>query len=134
MTISATRSFVFAAGVLTGILGIEGALHATSALAHAPSMASMSMSKGDTEMMATMKGMQQKMAAMHMTGDQDRDFIMMMIPHHRSAMDMAKIELRRGNRTEVKSLAKDIIASQGGEIEKMKGWLKLWYGVTDTGM
>ena len=133
MNFSKTQPLIFAAGVVAGILGIEGSLHAAGAFAHSQSGSqmsqSMSMSKGDMEMMTAMSTMQKKMNAIHMTGDQDRDFITMMIPHHRSAMDMATIELRHGKRAEVKALAKDIIASQGSEIAKMTGWLKSWYGV-----
>ena len=140
MKISGTRQFVFAMGVLVGIIGVEGSVHVASAFAHTQGSSTMSQSapmsksQGDTEMMATMTAMQIKMNAMHLTGDQDRDFMMMMIPHHRSAMDMARIELRRGKRPEVKALAKNVIASQGGEIEKMTGWLKSWYGGSGAGM
>ena len=140
MKVSGARPFVFAMGVLAGIIGVEGSVHVAGAFAHTRGSStmsqsmSMSKSKGDMEMMATMAAMQKKMNAMHLTGDQDRDFMMMMIPHHRSAMDMAKIELQRGKRPEVKALAKDVITSQGGEIEKMTRWLKSWYGASGAGM
>ncbi len=97
------------------------------------SMANMKMgskSVGDTEMNAAMSRMMQKMSAMKLTGTQDRDFMMMMIPHHQSAVDMAKIELRRGAHPELKSLARNIIKSQEQEIGQMQSWLKTWYGQT----
>jgi len=84
-------------------------------------------SAGDTEMNAAMSRMMQKMSAMKLTGVQDRDFMMMMIPHHQSAVDMAKIELRRGTNPKLKSLARDIIKSQDQEIRQMQGWLRTWY-------
>ncbi len=84
-------------------------------------------SAGDTEMNAAMSRMMQKMSAMKLTRVQDRDFMMMMIPHHHSAVDMAQIELRRGTNPKLKSLARDIIKSQDREIRQMQGWLRAWY-------
>ncbi len=84
-------------------------------------------SGGDTEMNSVMGRMMQKMSAMKLTGVQDRDFMMMMIPHHQSAVDMARIELRRGTNPKLKSLAQDIIKSQDQEIRQMQGWLRTWY-------
>ncbi len=92
------------------------------------SMGSMkSKSAGDMEMNAAMSRMMQKMGAMKLTGVQDRDFMMMMTAHHQSAVDMAKVELRRGTHPELKSLARDIIKSQTKEILQMRSWLKTWY-------
>ncbi len=62
------------------------------------------------------------------TGVQDRNFMMMMIPHHQSAIDMVKVELRRGTHPELKALARDVIKSQDKEIEQMQGLLGAWYG------
>lgn len=91
------------------------------------SMEMPSKTAGDAEMNAAMKRMMQTMDASKTTGVQDRDFMLMMIPHHQSAVDMAKIELRRGTRPELKALARDIIKSQNEEIGQMRGWLKAWY-------
>lgn len=85
-------------------------------------------SAGDREMNAAMDGMSKKMASMKMSGIQDRDFMMMMTPHHQSAVDMAKIELRLGTHPELKAMARDIIKSQDQEIGQMRTWLKAWYG------
>lgn len=95
------------------------------------SMAGMKMgskSAGDTEMNAAMSRMMQRMSAMKLTSNQDRDFMMMMTAHHQSAVDMAKTELLRGTHPELKSLAQNIIKSQEKEIGQMQGWLKSWYG------
>ncbi len=91
------------------------------------SMKSQSKSAGDTEMNAAMDRMSAQMSSLKLTGVQDRDFMSMMIPHHMSAVDMAKIELRRGTRPELKTLARDIIKSQDQEIGRMQGGLKAWY-------
>jgi uncharacterized protein (DUF305 family) len=53
------------------------------------------------------------------TGDVDRDFAAMMIPHHQGAIDMARIYLRYGHNAELKRLAKKIIVDQQREIKIM---------------
>jgi uncharacterized protein (DUF305 family) len=50
----------------------------------------------------------------------DRAFVADMIPHHESAVAMAKIAQQRGSSKFVKSLADDIIASQTAEIATMR--------------
>ncbi len=46
-------------------------------------------SPANTSMMQGMERMQHEMDAVPMTGDPDRDFVGMMIPHHRGAVAMA---------------------------------------------
>jgi uncharacterized protein (DUF305 family) len=53
------------------------------------------------------------------TGDADRDFARMMIPHHQGAIDMALVELRYGKDQRLKRLAQEIIVSQQQEIAVM---------------
>lgn len=50
----------------------------------------------------------------------DRAFVADMIPHHESAVEMAKIAERRGQSTFVKTLADDIIRTQNAEITTMQ--------------
>jgi len=57
------------------------------------------------------------------TGDADRDFVRMMIPHHQGAIDMAKIEIQFGKDEKLKAMARDIVAAQEKEIAEMKEWL-----------
>jgi hypothetical protein len=59
------------------------------------------------------------------TGDADRDFLAMMIPHHEGAVEMARLLLIHGNDPLVRRLAEDIIASQRAEIEAMKARLQI---------
>ena len=58
----------------------------------------------------------------------DREFIDMMVPHHQSAVTMAKEELAKGENKTLRKLAEDIIAAQNREIELMQSWRKEWYG------
>jgi DUF305 family protein family protein len=53
------------------------------------------------------------------TGDADRDFARMMIPHHQGAIDMALVELRYGKDKRLKRLAQEIIVEQQQEITVM---------------
>ena len=57
------------------------------------------------------------------TGDPDRDFVTMMIPHHQGAIDMAKALLLYGNDAPLKRLAQEIIADQHNEVQLMQFWL-----------
>jgi hypothetical protein len=53
------------------------------------------------------------------TGDVDRDFARMMIPHHQGAIDMAIAELRYGKDSRLKRLAQEIVVEQQQEIAVM---------------
>lgn len=59
------------------------------------------------------------------TGDADRDFLAMMIPHHEGAVEMARLLLIHGQDPLVRRLAEDIIAGQQAEIEAMKARLQI---------
>jgi uncharacterized protein (DUF305 family) len=50
----------------------------------------------------------------------DRAFVADMIPHHESAVEMARVAERRSQSTFVRRLARDIISSQNSEITTMK--------------
>ena len=54
------------------------------------------------------------------TGDIDRDFVAMMVPHHQGAIDMALTILRFGKSEQLKRLAQEIIVTQLQEIAAMK--------------
>jgi hypothetical protein len=78
---------------------------------------------------AAMTKMMNDMAAKP-TGDIDRDFVAMMIPHHQGAIDMAVIQLRYGKNEQLRRIAQEIIVDQMQEIAAMK--LAIGEPVTDS--
>ncbi|UVO40236.1 DUF305 domain-containing protein [Bradyrhizobium arachidis] len=54
------------------------------------------------------------------SGDVDRDFSAMMIPHHRGAIAMAQAELRYGRNESLRRIAQEIIVDQQQEIAVMR--------------
>jgi uncharacterized protein (DUF305 family) len=62
------------------------------------------------------------MAAMEIkpSGDVDRDFVAMMVPHHQGAIDMAQAELRYGHNEQLRRMAQEIIVTQQQEIAAMR--------------
>ncbi|WP_246409984.1 DUF305 domain-containing protein [Roseateles terrae] len=66
--------------------------------------------------------MERMMSAMEVrpSGDIDRDFAAMMIPHHQGAIDMALAELRYGKNEQLRRIAQEIIVEQQQEIAAMK--------------
>ena len=72
-----------------------------------------------------MNAMMRAMHASPPTGDADRDFLAMMIPHHQGAIDMARAVLVHGRDPMVHQLATEIIASQQTEIDSMKARLSI---------
>jgi hypothetical protein len=54
------------------------------------------------------------------TGDVDRDFVAMMVPHHQGAIAMAQAELRHGRNEVLRRLSQEIIVTQQQEIAAMR--------------
>src|SRR5437762_12078674 len=54
------------------------------------------------------------------TGNVDRDFAAMMVPHHEGAIAMAIAVLRYGHNEQIKRLAQEIIVTQRQEISAMR--------------
>lgn len=73
-------------------------------------------------------GMDFEMPMLDQAEDFDKAFIDMMIPHHRGAIAMAKLQLKEGSNEELNELARNVIEAQTDEIAQMQSWRKDWYG------
>lgn len=73
------------------------------------------LAENQAAMESMMRGMRVKPS-----GDVDRDFIAMMIPHHQGAIDMARAELRYGHNEQLHRIAQEIIVDQQQEIVAMR--------------
>ena len=78
-------------------------------------------SPADHAFAASMQTMMKNMAVKP-TGNPDRDFVDMMLPHHVGAVDMAKVELEYGKDPMLLKLATDIVKAQESEIAEMQAW------------
>lgn len=65
-----------------------------------------------------MNKMMQQMQTMSMTGNPDHDFAMMMMHHHKGAIDMAKVEMNGGEDETMRQMAQKIISEQQKEIDQ----------------
>ena len=54
------------------------------------------------------------------TGNIDRDFVAMMVPHHQGAIDMAQAELRYGREPQLRRIAQEIVVDQIQQISLMR--------------
>jgi uncharacterized protein (DUF305 family) len=77
------------------------------------------------EMHTAMTKMAKGMEVAPMTGDPDKDFLAMMIPHHEGAIEMARLVLLHGRDPLVRTLAEEIIAAQRAEITSMRQRLEI---------
>jgi predicted outer membrane protein len=91
-----------------------GALAAMAALAAGPREDPFT-AENQAAMSAMMAGM-----AIRPSGDVDRDFAIMMIPHHRGAIELAEAELRHGRNEQLRRIAEEIIVDQQQEIAAMR--------------
>ncbi len=79
---------------------------------------------GWSELNSSMEKMHVAMASVEPSGNEDVDFVRLMLPHHQAAIDMAKTQLLYGKDPQMHRLAQEIITDQQSEIELMQLWLK----------
>lgn len=73
------------------------------------------MAKSDAAMTRMMRAMK-----ISPSGNVDKDFVAMMVPHHQGAIDMASAELSYGHNEPLRGLAQEIISTQQQEIVAMR--------------
>lgn len=90
--------------------------------------------KGELGMSHSMEGM--SMDAQQLRGAKpfDAKFIKMMVPHHESAIEMANIEVKKGQNPQLRRLAQDIISAQEGEVKQMQDHAKSTATTADDGV
>jgi uncharacterized protein (DUF305 family) len=84
---------------------------------------------GASSMPSSMPGMDH--GAMPDTGDldtlrdtaYDREWLRLMVEHHRGAIDMARVELAQGTNADAKAMAQRIADTQQAEVDKMTALL-----------
>jgi Domain of unknown function (DUF305) len=116
-------------GAVTLAIGfVVGAAFVVSARDGSPSVPDLcttteSVVTGETPFLAENEAAMKKMMtdmAVKPTGDVDRDFVAMMVPHHQGAIDMAVAVLRYGRNPQIRRLAQEIIVTQQQEIAAMR--------------
>jgi uncharacterized protein (DUF305 family) len=58
--------------------------------------------------------------AVDSTGDVDRDFVAMMMPHHQGAIDLARAEVKYGHNEKLRQLALSMIVEREHEMSVMR--------------
>jgi uncharacterized protein (DUF305 family) len=77
-----------------------------------------------SELGRAMENMQVDMSSVKPSGNHDVDFVKLMLPHHRAAIDMAKTELVYAKDPQMRRLAQEIVTDLQSETELMQLWLK----------
>src|SRR5260221_878066 len=77
-----------------------------------------------SELVGSMHVMHAAMASVQPTGENDVDFVRLMLPHHQAAIDMAKTQLAYVQDPHRRSLAQAIITDQQSDIEVMQLWIR----------
>jgi uncharacterized protein (DUF305 family) len=80
-------------------------------------------SSNHSDLMKSMKSMEDKMRLMKITGDMDIDFATLMIDHHQGAIEMAKVQVQKGKNEQLKAMAQNMIDAQSREINAMQNIL-----------
>ena len=77
----------------------------------------------DSKMAAMMDGMKGMGMMVKNAENPDVAFVQGMLPHHSSAIDMAKVALQRSSDPKVLSIAQDIVLAQAKEMYDFRTWL-----------
>lgn len=75
------------------------------------------------EILASIKTLRAKIKGLELSGNTDKDFVLLMIAHHECAMDLATQEVLTGHHVRLKLMAQNLISEQKKEIANLKKWL-----------
>ena len=76
-----------------------------------------------SELQSSMEKMHTAMSSIEPSGNNEVDFVKLMIPHHQAAIEMARTQITFGKDPQLRRLAQEIITDQQSEIELMTLWL-----------
>lgn len=76
------------------------------------------------QMHRSMMGGMQQMQGMQLSGDVDKDFVRMMRMHHLQGIEMARIELEKGDDAQAKQMARKIMDEQQKDVAEFDRWLQ----------
>ncbi|WP_237174025.1 DUF305 domain-containing protein [Paracandidimonas lactea] len=123
-TLALRRLLPLLLGASMAAISFSAPAQTTMTQSNQPAMNSETAKSGmSMDMRGSMMEMRKSMDAMKPSGDIDYDFAAMMRVHHQGAVDMAELELKKGQDPEMKQMAKEIIAAQKKEIAKFDEWL-----------
>lgn len=120
LVISSFTSLVLISGCTNTTVVNPGTNSGTNTATPSPST---NPSSNNSPLMTVMNNMMAKMHGGMMTGSPDQDFAMMMIEHHKGAVEMANIELQSGKDTQLRTMAENIIKAQQTEIKMFQDFL-----------
>ena len=112
---------VLVAGCFASASGQDASHHGAAAVV--PPIAALAKPAGEAAYLAENDTAMSKMMndmTVKPSGDVDRDFVAMMVPHHQGAIDMAVAVLRYGSNEKIRRLAQEIIVTQQEEIAAMR--------------
>ena len=76
------------------------------------------------EVMRTVDRLHTVVSQQILIGDPDFDYAVLIIPHHRNAIEVGQLELKYGKDEDLKEMANKMIKDQEEEISEMQRWLK----------
>jgi uncharacterized protein (DUF305 family) len=109
--------------ILLSILSLTVPMTARQDAAHQPPDAA-AVGAAWSDLEQGMEKMHAGMRSIKPSGDNDLDFVGLMLPHHQAAIDMAKTEMLYGKDPQMRRLAQEIITDQQSETELMQMWLR----------
>jgi uncharacterized protein (DUF305 family) len=117
-----TISLILAAAALVTMTGPSAAQTTDTTMDHSAHGMAGPISGAMGQMMTAMDTMMTTMPS-DSSSNVDADFLLMMIPHHQAAVDMARVVIAEGADPETRTLAEAVITAQEAEIAQMRNIL-----------